>query len=193
MQNIYGLLVPSCTSREPTTLDGISPEHKTVSAPPAEMTNGHVTGTSEADTPLDGVVRRWRTKNLKGQRNRKSALHGEELTVTTTSPLANTLGDMKVRIFSVSPEHKGLEAGEGGAVIESRIGKVLDLVKQFDDRGLSPLGEEEGTEDRGQSSSTSEDDIGRRKLNRKSLDMFETGAIMGMVREISKTVLCKNE
>jgi hypothetical protein len=136
---------------------------------------------TEIDTSVDGVVKR-RTKNLRGQKNRKSALHGENLMSNNGSPLS----DLNIQIMSVSPEHKSC-----GEAIESRSGKVLDLVKQFDDDdigplgSLSPLGEEgenaEGTEVRGQGSSDGGED--RRKLNRKSLEMFEkSGMIMGMVR-----------
>lgn len=145
----------------------------------------------ETEVPLNGVVKR-RVKNLKGQRNRKSALHGEDLIHNTSTPHDNQIGDMKVRIMSVSPEHKNSLRGEQ-EVIESRTGKVFDLVKQFDDEddgvfngqswkigSLSPLGEEEGVES---AERRGEGGKEQRKLNRKSLDMFEkSGIIMGMVR-----------
>lgn len=155
------------------------------------------TETAEGDTPTNGVVRR--RKNPKGQRNRISALHGADLTFngtdmvfgSDTTDAPNSLGDMDVQIVSVSPEHKSDTgtANEEGVVIESRAGRVLDLVKQFDDEAeakdalegsLSPVHEGEGEERRG-----------RTKL--KALDMFEkSGVIMGMVSDGTFELECCN-
>ena len=186
----------------------ISNEHTTSgvqkaasSATTTTSSSGRVeTAPIETGVPLNGVVKR-RVKNMKGQRNRKSALHGEDFIHT---PHDNQFGDMNVQIMSVSPEHKNSLRGGEGVAIESRTGKVLDLVKQYDDEddngvfkvqsrrlgSLSTLGEEDGVESaeaREQSSSLHENggegDNGRRKLNRRSLDLFEkSGIIMGMVR-----------
>lgn len=185
--------VASSTSREHATSESISTKHKMVSSSSSGRTNGHVTKPIDADMPLNGVVKR-RVKNLKGQRNRKSTLHGEDLMLNTGAPLDNSFGDMNVQILNVSPEHKSFLIGEEGTSIDSRNAKVLDLVKQFDEEdlswqlgSLSPLGEDmESSEDKGQSSSVhGEGDGGRRKLNKKSIDMFErSGVIMGMVSKV---------
>lgn len=126
---------------------------------------------SNTDTPLNGIVKR-RVKNLKGQRNRKSALHGEDFLFDATG----SLGDMKIQLLSISPEHQGDLVGEGGVVMESRVGKVLDLVKQFD--------EAEPMEDKGRVSSPGAGDgASVRKLSSDAFDVFQkSGIIMGMVR-----------
>ena len=149
---------------------------------------------SDGGGSANGVVMR-RTKNPQGQRNRKSALHGDSiLPVDPATPEISPLGDTNVQIISVSPEHKNSLANTSeGMVIESRAGKVLDLVKEFDEQesepqqgGVNRLGHgglsggstaHSGSSDDG---STVEQDSRKRKS--KAFDMFEkSGIVIGMV------------
>ena len=120
---------------------------------------------TNTDAPLNGIVKR-RVKNLKGQRNRKSALHGKDILFDSSG---SPVGDMEIQLLSVSPEHQGSLAGAGGVVMESRVGKVLDLVKQFD--------ETEPTEDKGRVSSP-RDGTSVRKLSSDAFDVFQRSSII---------------
>ena len=172
-----------------------------------EMRQNRMVGvveSTDADSTTNGVVMR-RTKNLRGQRNRKSALHGDDIPMDLDAPAINPLGDANVRIISVSPEHTKSSfsaAEEGGAVIESRAGRVLDLVKEFDEKeaelgeegeGLphpqrarhehGSVGGEEGRESFARSGSSDEGQEQHKKPKLKAFDMFEkSGLVMGMVR-----------
>lgn len=178
---MYGLLLPEVTTATSDTssknrdFNFTSSERTTTSAEAGKT----VIQSTDDKTPVNGIVRR-RVKSQRGQRNRKSALHGTDLTFDSDATLDDLLNDMSVQLLSVSPEHKSGLAMEEGVVIESRTGKVMDLVKEFDDEtrqeSISPdLELEEGEEMRS-------GDAGRRKLNLKAFDMFEkSGVLIGMV------------
>lgn len=145
----------------------------------------------------DGVVMR-QTKNLRGQRNRKSALHGDDIPFDSVDSTSGMLGDVNVKIISVSPEHKKKEEG---VVIESRTGTVFDLVKEFDQKEVEHREDGAGLPDRnihhGQRSLAGEEerenvtqpgsadggtDHDKKKPKHKAFDMFEkSGIVMGMV------------
>lgn len=161
--------------------------------------NSHTTS-PDTSPPLNGIVKR-RVKNLKGQRNRKSALHGDDFYNPDAS---HPLEDMNVQILCVSPEHLSpLMGEEEGGAIESRTGKVQDLVKQFDDAEAVPMAlglppprvgsaSGEGQEEEGEGAGGRALDgasgggvSGRRKLDMKALGVFEESElIMGMVSRI---------
>ena len=145
-----------------------------------------------------GVIMR----NTKKMRNRKSAVYGEsddiansnnsETAATASDETKSPVHDMKVKLVSFSPENsmdKGDDSSDG--VLETRQGKVSDLVRQFEE-------EEKATESQKHCSNDSagskiatearndisgEKDKGKKKRpTSKAFDMFEkSGIIMGMV------------
>lgn len=144
-------------------------------------------------------------RQTKKTRNRKSAVFGEsddaansndtETAATeSTDKTRSPVHDMKVKLVSFSPENsvdKGDESFDG--VLETRQGKVSDLVKQFEE-------EEKVTESKQQSSGSAgsesvkeaqngesgEKEKGKKKRpSSKAFDMFEkSGIIMGMVSSL---------
>lgn len=137
---------------------------------------------STDDAPPQGVVRR-RTRNMLGQRNRKSALYGADIP-EDFSATHDALQDMKVQLVSVSPEHE--KNTSGGDVFQSHTGKVTDLIRQLsgdqdEERGVVVVG---GEVHGSQSGSVSESVDGRKRLSSNAFEMFEkNGRIMGMVSQ----------
>ena len=137
-----------------------------------------------------GVTMRQHSKKL---RNRTSAVYGPDVDETITNAEAETAADdaatspiqnMSVKLVSLSPEssfNNGEELPDG--VIETRQGKVSDLVKQFEDEERADQKEPVGT---GRDSAADVSEVGGQKVKKKkpankAFDMFEkSGIIMGM-------------
>ena len=129
----------------------------------------------------------------KKMRNRKSAVYGSDVNDaqgvpddTATSPIHN----MNVKFVSFSPENS-FDGGNAAQVevVETRQGKVSDLVKQFEDEekedelkkemvGSKNVGENAAVDVSENSGGT----VRKQKPANKVFDMFEkSGIIMGMV------------
>ena len=137
-----------------------------------------------------GVTMRQNSKKL---RNRTSAVYSDETIANdeaetaasdaATSPIHN----MSVKLVSVSPEssfNDGEDFPDG--VVETRQGKVSDLVKQFEDeervdqKELPTVGA--GRDSVPDVSESSGEKVKKKKPANKAFDMFEkSGMIMGMV------------
>lgn len=141
-----------------------------------------------------GVVMR----NTKKMRNRKSAVYGESddvansnNTATANDESKSPVHDMKVKLVSFSPENsmeKGDDSSDG--VLETRQGKVSDLVKQFEEEEKASELQKHGSDSSGsktaveaKNDTSGEKDKGKKKRpTSKAFDMFEkSGIIMGMV------------
>ena len=151
-------------------------------------------------------------RQAKKTRNRKSAIYGESDDVansndTETAATASAdktkspVHDMKVKLVSFSPENstdKGDESSDG--VLETRQGKVSDLVKQFEEeeRATESKQQSNGSAGNGnvkgaQNGESGEKERGKKKRpSSKAFDMFEkSGIIMGMVSSLF--TLCETE
>ena len=135
-----------------------------------------------------GVIMRH---NIKKLRNRTSAVYSDE-TITNdeaetaasdvaTSPIHN----LSVKLISVSPEssfNNGEEFPDG--VVETRQGRVSDLVKQFEDEERVDQKEPivgAGRDSVADTSGSSGEKVKKKKPANKAFDMFEkSGIIMGM-------------
>lgn len=142
-------------------------------------------------------------RQTKKSRNRKSAVYGENDDVansndTETAAIASAdktkspVHDMKVKLVSFSPENsvdKGDASSNG--VLETRQGKVSDLVKQFEEEEKATEAKEESNGSSAfresvkevQNGQDGEKEKGKKKRpSSKAFDMFEkSGVIMGMV------------
>ena len=183
---MYGLLLPEADASVQKEV-----QSKPATGEPVQRRHT-VTGDSEV------IMRR-----TKKTRNRKSAVYGESDDVAnnsnteaaataSTDKTKSPVHDMKVKLVSFSPENSidnGDESFDG--VLETRQGKVSDLVKQFEE-------EEKATEAKQQSNGSTggennvkeakndeseEKEKGKKKRpTSKAFDMFEkSGMIMGMV------------
>lgn len=138
-----------------------------------------------------GVTMRQNSKKL---RNRTSAVYsdetianGEEETAASdaaTSPIHN----MSVKLVSVSPEssfNNGEDFHDGA--IETRQGKVSDLVKQFEDEERADQKEPTigaGRDPVADMSGSSGEKVKKKKPANKAFDMFEKS---GMIMVIAST------
>ena len=131
-------------------------------------------------------------KRSKKMRNRKSAVYGDldetdgdnTESVPPASDIASSpIHDMNVKLVSLSPEHSlDGDSNAPDAVLETRQGKVSELVRQFEE-------EEKAVESRGVSGHSvavlgeSADGKGKKRIqSNKAFDLFEkSGIIMGMV------------
>ena len=135
-----------------------------------------LTKLTDLDSSCTEVVRR--KKNPRNQRNRISALHGSELTFSSTDAsftMETTDGPSDTKLSSKRSNESGLTK-QGS---DPRSSKVLDLVKQFDEEpgpgpGLgSPKEARRGSDGSG---------AGKRRSQPKALEMFEkSGVMIGMV------------
>ncbi len=193
-RDVYGLLLPE-GKKTPNPLPNVvkvakTPARRSTSTDGSSMVSLSTAGDNNG--PIYAVVKR-RKKNPEGQRNRRSVLHEATEAGGRTAPLSDT----SVHLISVmsdndltSAQEVGGASSQGGrgASVESRLGKVSDLVIQFDaskpDR-VADVEEESKTEleevgEGGQEETEKED--GRKKIAQSTLSMFEkTGFIMGMV------------
>lgn len=197
---MYGLLLPetdTCVSKK----EG-EPESKPTAAESVQLRH------KASDK---GVAMR----NTKKTRNRKSAVYGESDDVASSSDNTKTAAaalssdktkspvhDMKVKLVSFSPENsidKGDESFDG--VLETRQGKVSDLVKQFEEEEKAIESKQQSSISAGsennvkevQNGESGEKEKGKKKRpSSKAFDMFETsGIIMGMVSSLP--TLCEAE
>ena len=137
-----------------------------------------------------GVTMRQNSKKL---RNRTSSVYSDETIANgeaetaasdaATSPIHN----MSVKLISVSPEssfNDGEKFTDG--MVETRQGKVSDLVKQFEDEEREdqkePTTVGAGRDSvAGMSNESSGEKVKKKKPANKAFDMFEkSGIIMGM-------------
>jgi hypothetical protein len=186
--DVYGLLLPETD----TSVRKVE-QSKPATAEPVQRRH-----TVAGD---QGVIMR-RTKKT---RNRKSAVYGEsddvansndtEMAATASSDETRSpVHDMKVKLVSFSPENsidKGDESSNG--VLETRQGKVSDLVKQFEEEEKATEAKQQSNGGTGSKSNTkeaqkfngeSEEKEKGKKMrpSSKAFDMFEkSGMIMGMV------------
>ena len=192
---MYGLLLPDklakasagavCTSHTntstlattvPTSTDDLvesvleTEENKS----PKDVHDSEAMDTGLHDGSKSGppVVKRRSSTGTKKLRNRKSSLYAEFTEPPQKdmdSVSANPMSGMNVQILSVSPEHPG--PGETG--IESRQGRLSDLVQQFEHREVEDVVAERDISGKGK----------RRKPSNTAFEMFERkGIVIGMVR-----------
>lgn len=105
-------------------------------------------------------------------------MHGIDIPVDTPISIDDPIDEMNVHLISVSPEHQSSlpNVGVVQGVVESRVGKVSDLVKQFDDNQKMEEGMEVGGDKEEQ------DGGDRMRLSHGAIAMFEkSGVIIGMV------------
>ena len=176
---MYGLLLPETAT---------SVQKKEPSKPAADGTVQlrHTAGDK-------GAVMR----HTKKMRNRKSAVYGEsdeansnntETAATASDKAKSPVHDMNVKFVSFSPENsmdKGDDSSDG--VLETRQGKVSDLVKQFEEEEMAKELQKQNNSSENavavQNGESGEKDNGnKRRPSSKAFDLFEkSGIIMGMV------------
>lgn len=195
--DVYGLLLPdklaksSNNGTQHTTASTLATTAPTTSEQHTEPTLNTMNGIKSPNDTLESeamdvglhdsskagppVVKRRSSTGNKKLRNRKSALYAEytdppQQDYDIDNASADLMPSMNVQILSVSPEHPA----PGETSIESRQGRLSDLVKQFEHREA-----EDGV--------AAEGDIGgkgkRRKPSNKAFEMFERkGIVIGMVK-----------
>ena len=186
---MYGLLLPEADTSVQKEV-----QSKPATGKPVQRRHT-VTGDSEV------IMRR-----TKKTRNRKSAVYGESDDVTnnsnteaaatgSTDKTKSPVHDMKVKLVSFSPENSidnGDESSDG--VLETRQGKVSDLVKQFEEEEKATEAKQQSNGSTGGENSVKEakNDESEEKVKgkkkrptSKAFDMFEkSGMIMGMVSSL---------
>ena len=187
-KDVYGLLLPE-GRKHPSPAPNVALVTKVLlrkSTPSdSDVPSG---GSTEDGGPVYAVVKR-RKKNPAGQRNRRSVLHGTNDSSDGTQ--AVSLNETSIQLISVASEsdvasQEGGGDAQGGVAVRSRVGKVSDLVKQFDGSQHGAEEEEEEEEEEKERGVGGEMDRGeggsKKRLSRNTLEMFEkTGIIMGMV------------
>ena len=125
---------------------------------------------NEGDTHVSAhpiVIRK--NRNPYRQMNRRAALHG--MNVPMESPDLDHMDDLNVHVMRVSPRHLSHlpphQGGHRGGVVDSCVGKVSDLVKQFDENHTMEDEEQGGSRDGGERGQD------RKKLLRRTIDIFE--------------------
>lgn len=195
--DVYGLLLPEADTSVQKEV-----QSKPAAGEPVQRRHT-VAGNQEV------VMRR-----TKKTRNRKSAVYGESDDLANNSNDSKTaatasanktkspIHDMKVKLVSFSPENsidKGDESSDG--VLETRQGKVSDLVKQFEEeekatealkQSNGSTGGESNTKE-AQNNESEEKEKGKKKRpTSKAFDMFEkSGMIMGMVSSLFMPALSR--
>lgn len=128
------------------------------------------TNVAEGPTNVaEGPIVMRTSKNLRGQRNRKTSIHG--MGMDSTAPVVSPANDVHGHRTSGSPKHQSspkMSKINRRGVVEARLGKVSNLVKQFDHHKSKKEDEEKAKEDGRQGKK----DV-RKKLLHRTIEMFE--------------------
>lgn len=178
--DVYGLLLPASVNK---TGDEVNK--------PANGSDAVQLRQTTRDTKTEGVVLRHNKK----LRNRRSAVYGgdEPDSATSGSDVATSpIHNMSVKLVSLSPENSIDKDGDNHEeVLETRQGRVSDLVKQFDEEEKVEASVKQGSESNTggkavvtDTNENSGEKRQKRKPINKAFDMFEkSGLIMGMVND----------
>lgn len=143
---------------------------------------------SDFTDPLSNLTSDVNTRvtDLKGQDDSGGTLYEMDSDSTSIDPLSNLISDMNVQLVSISPDHKSSSSGaegEGGVVIESRTGRVVDLVRQFakaeamrGHRGSSASTDGEGAKD-----GAGDEASGRKRQVPRAFEEFERNEMVCII------------
>ena len=129
--DVYGLLLPDMALRKWDTTNQQSDDHTT---PPNHNATVDIDPDSTQSHGLEVPAvkrRKGGTDGGKKRRNRKSALFGQD---AEASDVTSPIEEMDVQLLSVSGDH--VTEGSGHVTVESRVGRVSDLAKQFEKSGV---------------------------------------------------------
>lgn len=142
---------------------------------------------SDFTDPLSNLTSDVNTR-VTDSKDSRGTLYEMDSDSTSIDPLSNLISDMNVQLVSISPDHKSSSSGaegegEGGVVIESRTGRVVDLVRQFAEAEAmrGHRGSSASTDGAGAKDGAGDEASGRKRQVPRAFEEFERNEMVCII------------